>query len=85
MKVAIVTGALGGIGKESVKGLCHAGYTVVGMDVAKEITDRELSEFDFSYMSGDLTDTRSRESLLALAREIAPVLFPLQIPLLQIV
>ena len=69
MKVAIVTGALGGIGKESVKGLCHAGYTVVGMDVAKESTDTDLSKLDFTYVSGDLTDACSRESLLAMARE----------------
>ena len=69
MKVAIVTGALGGIGKESVKGLCHAGYTVVGMDVAKECTDTELLQFDFTYVSGDLTDVGARERLLALAKE----------------
>lgn len=69
MKVAIVTGALGGIGKESVKGLCRAGYAVVGMDVAGEVSDSELSALDFTYMSGDLTDPRSRECLVALAKE----------------
>ena len=69
MKVAIVTGALGGIGKESVKLLCRAGYTAVGMDVAKECTDTELLQFDFTYVSGDLTDVGARERLLALAKE----------------
>ena len=69
MKVAIVTGALGGIGKESVKGLCRAGYAVVGMDVATEVNDPSLADLDFTYMKGDLTDARSRESLVALAKQ----------------
>ena len=69
MKVAIVTGALGGIGKESVKGLCLSGYAVVGMDVATEVNDPSLADLDFTYMKGDLTDARSRESLVALAKE----------------
>ena len=35
MKIAIVTGVLGGIGKESALQLCKNGYAVVGMDVMK--------------------------------------------------
>ena len=43
MKIAIVTGVLGGIGKESALWLCRSGYAVVGMDV---IDTTELSDFD---------------------------------------
>ena len=43
MKIAIVTGVLGGIGKESALQLCKNGYAVVGMDV---IDATDLSDFD---------------------------------------
>ena len=46
MKVAIVTGALGGIGKESAKALLRAGFAVVGMDVAPTYPQDEFEGFD---------------------------------------
>ena len=64
MKVAIVTGVLGGIGKESALQLCKDGYAVVGMDVieAKELGDFE--KYDFTYVKGDLASDASRAELV---------------------
>ncbi|MBE6781956.1 MAG: 3-ketoacyl-ACP reductase [Ruminococcaceae bacterium] len=67
-KVAIVTGALGGIGKESAIKLCKAGYSVIGMDV---VAASDLSDFDgldFTYVQGDLSSAESRQSLLETAK-----------------
>lgn len=64
MNIAIVTGVLGGIGKESALQLCKKGYTVVGMDVV-DATD--LSDFDgleFTYVRGDLANAASRAALV---------------------
>jgi NAD(P)-dependent dehydrogenase (short-subunit alcohol dehydrogenase family) len=64
MKIAIVTGVLGGIGKESALQLCRNGYAVVGMDV---IDTTELSDFngyDFTYIKGDLSCAESRQALV---------------------
>ena len=68
-KVAIVTGALGGIGKESAKALCRAGFCVVGMDMAESFASEEFLNLDFTYVSGDMTDPLSREKLLRTAKE----------------
>lgn len=64
MKVAIVTGVLGGIGKESALCLCKSGYSIVGMDV---VENRDLSAFegyDFTYVRGDLSNPDSRKALV---------------------
>ena len=47
MKIAIVTGVAGGIGKESALQLCRAGFHVVGMDVidAEKVSGFEKFEF----------------------------------------
>ena len=68
MKIAIVTGAIGGIGKESALQLLRAGYTVVGMDVAET---PDLSDFDglaFTYVQGDLSESASRDELVKTAQ-----------------
>ena len=67
--IAIVTGVLGGIGRASAIHLCRAGYAVVGMDVmdAPELSD--FSDYDFTYVSGDLADANSRKTLLDTAKE----------------
>ena len=67
MKVAIVTGALGGIGKESALQLCRAGYAVVGMDVASNADLSAFEGLDFTYVGGDLSDKASREALVRAA------------------
>ena len=69
MKVAIVTGVLGGIGKESAIQLGRAGYAIVGMDVI-DATDLSAFEgFDFTYVKGDLASAASRDALIATAKE----------------
>lgn len=67
MKIAIVTGVLGGIGKASAIKLCHTGYYVVGMDV---VDNADLSDFEgleFTYTRGDLSSSESRRELVELA------------------
>ena len=67
MKVAIVTGVLGGIGKESAIQLGQAGYAIVGMDVI-DATDLSAFEgFEFTYIKGDLSSAASREALVRAA------------------
>ena len=69
MKVAIVTGVLGGIGKESAIQLGRAGYAIVGMDVI-DATDLSAFEgFDFTYVKGDLASAASRDALVATSKD----------------
>ena len=67
MKIAIVTGVLGGIGKETAIHLCRGGYAVVGMDVLDAQAPSEFDGFDFTYVQGDLSNVASREALVSLA------------------
>ena len=72
-KTAIVTGALGGIGKESAIQLMRAGYTVLGMDV---VDANDLSAFDgldFVYFKGDLSNEASRLEIVKKAAEIGEI------------
>ncbi|MBE6576996.1 MAG: 3-ketoacyl-ACP reductase [Ruminococcaceae bacterium] len=64
MKIAIVTGVLGGIGKESALQLCRAGFSVVGMDVIDATDISEFEGYDFTYVKGDLSSAASREALV---------------------
>ena len=64
MKIAIVTGVLGGIGKESALQLCRSGYAVVGMDVVEPIYVSDFDGYDFTYVKGDLADSISRQMLV---------------------
>ena len=64
MKIAIVTGVVGGIGKASALLLAKNGYKIVGMDV---VTSPDLSDFDgldVEYISGDLSSSADRKKLL---------------------
>lgn len=63
MKSAIVTGVLGGIGKAVKEKLISEGYFVTGMD----ISENEVTEKNFQYMRGDLSDPSDREALVKLA------------------
>ena len=69
MKIAIVTGVLGGIGKESALQLCKNGYAVVGMDVIDATDLSEFDGYDFTYVKGDLADAKSRKYLLETAKQ----------------
>jgi len=63
MKVAIVTGVAGGIGKASALALAQSGYAIVGMG-RKESPD--LSDFeglDVTYIAGDISVARDRTRL----------------------
>lgn len=64
MKIAIVTGVLGGIGKESALQLCRAGYCVVGMDIMDEPELNDFSGYEFTYVKGDLSNAQSRQVLI---------------------
>ncbi len=64
MKIAIVTGVLGGIGKESALQLCRAGYTVIGADVAENAELHEFDSFDFTYIKSDLSNAADRINLV---------------------
>ena len=64
MKIAIVTGVMGGIGKASALLLAKNGYKIVGMDV---VASPDLSDFDgldIEYVSGDLSCADDRKKLL---------------------
>ena len=64
MKVAIVTGVMGGIGKESALRLAGIGYAIVGMGRSEA---PDLSDFDglpFTYISGDVSVAEDRKKLL---------------------
>lgn len=64
MKIAIVTGVVGGIGKASALLLAKNGYKIVGMDV---VASPDLSDFDgldIEYVSGDLSCVEDRKKLL---------------------
>ena len=76
MKVAIVTGVAGGIGKASALMLARRGYAVVGMGRSAE---PELSDFeglDVTYLAGDISSAQDRRALLdaAIARGEVEVL-----------
>lgn len=69
MKLAIVTGALGGIGRASALALCQAGFAVLGMDIAEEPDLSDFQGHTFTYLSGDLADPAARARLVAAAKE----------------
>ena len=69
MKVAIVTGVLGGIGKESALRLCGNGYAVVGMDIMAAADLSDFEKYEFTYVKGDLSDPASRKNLLNTAMQ----------------
>lgn len=67
MKIAIVTGVAGGIGKESALQLCRAGFHVVGMDVIDAEKVSGFENLNFTYVKGDLASAASREELVETA------------------
>ena len=61
-KVALVTGAAGGIGFATVKKLLSEGMAVIGMDLAFAMPE-EMPE-DFTYVRGDLSKKEDREAFV---------------------
>ena len=73
MKVAIITGVAGGIGKASAISLAKKGYKIVGMG-RKE--DPDLSDFegvDITYVSGDVSSSDDRRRLVDTARQYGEI------------
>ena len=69
MKVAIVTGAAGGIGKASALALLKSGYTVVGMGRSTSPGLSDFEGYDFTYVSGDVSSADDRKRLFDTAVE----------------
>ena len=64
MKIAIVTGVAGGIGKACALALAEKGYAIVGMG-RKELPDLSaFREIPFTYVSGDIAVADDRQRLL---------------------
>ena len=65
-KVAIITGAVGGIGYATVEKFDKEGYAIVAMDIVnEEIGNEKLSSIkDFIYVSGNLASANDRQALV---------------------
>ena len=73
MKIAIVTGVAGGIGKASALFLAQKGYAVVGMG---RNTTPDLSDFqglDITYVPGDIASPEDRQKLFDAAVAKGPI------------
>ena len=66
MKVAIVTGALGGIGNACARMLAEGGYDVVGMGRSEKAWE---GDFPMTYLSGDVACAEDRARLVRAAKE----------------
>ena len=67
MRIAIVTGMGGGIGKATAIALSKNGYRVVGMGRSENPDCPEFKEYDMIYVRGDITRTEDRALLLETA------------------
>ncbi len=67
MKVAIVTGVAGGIGRASALALAKKGYEIVGMGRSETPDLTDFDDFDLTYMAGDISRTEDREKLVRAA------------------
>lgn len=73
MKVAIVTGVAGGIGKASAILLAKNGYKVVGMGRSETPDLADFEGLDVTYVSGDVSSADDREKLIARALECGEI------------
>ena len=69
MKVAIVTGVAGGIGKASALMLAKSGYAVVGMGRSAEPDLTDFEGLDVTYVQGDISSAEDRQRLLEAATD----------------
>ena len=69
MNYAIVTGALGGIGRATAELLLSRGWGVVGMDLPGHPDLTGFSEH-FTYVSGDLSAPADRERLVSMPPQL---------------
>lgn len=63
MKIAIVTGVAGGIGKSSALMLAEKGYAVVGMGRSENPDLSDFEGFDITYVPGDISSAEDRTKL----------------------
>lgn len=73
MKIAIVTGVAGGIGKASAIALAKKGYKIVGMG---RNTTPDLSDFeglDLTYVAGDISSAEDRKKLFDTAVSLGKI------------
>ena len=74
MKVAIVTGVAGGIGKASALGLAQKGYSIVGMGRSETPDLSDFEGVDMTYVRGDISSSEDRERLFLAAKEKGDIL-----------
>ena len=72
MKVAIITGAAGGIGYACVEKFDKEGYSIVAMDIVpiENIGDKFDKFNDVTYFSGNLASSEDRASVVSVAMEV---------------
>ena len=63
MKVAIVTGVAGGIGKASALKLAEKGYAIVGMGRSETPDLSDFEGVDMTYVRGDISSAEDRKRL----------------------
>lgn len=63
MKIAIVTGVAGGIGKASALLLAQRGYKIVGMGRSESPDLSDFEGFDIFYVAGDVSSPEDRKRL----------------------
>lgn len=63
MKVAIVTGVAGGIGKASAIALARQGYAIVGMGRSESPDLSDFEGLDITYVRGDISSGEDRAKL----------------------
>ncbi len=69
MKIAIVTGIAGGIGKASALLLAQKGYAIVGMGRSKAPDLSDFAGFDVTYIPGSIASADDRAALVRAADE----------------
>ena len=74
MKVAIVTGMGGGIGKASAVALAKNGYKIVGMGRSENPDCPEFKEYGMIYVQGDVARAEDRKRLVETAKNAGDVL-----------
>ena len=74
MKVAIVTGMGGGIGKASAVALAKNGYKIVGMGRSENPDCPEFKEYGMIYVQGDVARAEDRRRLVEAAKNAGDVL-----------
>jgi NAD(P)-dependent dehydrogenase (short-subunit alcohol dehydrogenase family) len=74
MKVAIVTGVAGGIGKASALMLAEKGYAIVGMGRSETPDLSDFEGVDMTYVRGDISSGEDRERLFRAACEKGEIL-----------